>query len=920
MKKWLITALICFFLMPVLVNAEDWTDDAQGESSSGGKGVCNTPSSCYCVYNNRNFGAAKVSIKYYVNGQLHTTLNDTPVIIYNGSSGYVTTNFGSLGLPMKHWSSFPSNGQQGFAESLKSLLMNKTGSYGNMRTLFDYVLSGNSSGGYTYDSVLQKVTKGEWQNGSYGSGTGVRVIFEQLYTIMSNDKCSERASGIIYGGTVSAIAKFIQDTGYSKSNLPILENYHVLGGTTYVGMAETLYAEVKDVYGGALSGNKTISEIAKDTTGWGKGIFSPFSYLIDEPISGEESSCEDFVSINKPTCSSESYGRISDIDDWDCIFNSSSEEIKSRYMVASYGGPSGNYCKIYCKQDITAELPGNNLALSQGRYAVVGSQNINVPQLSPIKYNGIKNCVITSDGELNQINVKLFEIDYQHHDNLVNSAWDAAQNSYANYLAAQSITYDKNNGTSRCVHSGHTDADRARCSSQATGKTEAIREKQYSSCLNNTPQTCFKHEYTYSYSATATNGAYSGSYSFSYTLNNPTTEKEFNDKKKSEVSAARGVYDNALQTYNVRVRERQKIYDSLEECTRYSESLNYSEFEPELLFEYEEPVYGNYGNRGWNLEEKKAYEDKKLHYYSNGTEVDYTYLENHKKTISFYACGTTGSKCIVSNVRYFTTSSWTAQLTKNYDYILSDKYRYILKSGESKDKLDDVDKNSMQYIDVGYGNMPIHYSTKPGDYAYKIQVSSFGENNSMNKYIYDFGTYDCNYNVSCDDILISSCDEYVNICGGRCPMSGLNVIYRTISLYSKGHAFPGIDGKGRTPGDNWNNDKLINDYIVNNRGVKDYEVYRIDPLYEIELTPGLMKIIRKYNKEQNKTLLKQYWKKDDSQGVIAGYADFSNMVCDQEGENCISSLLRGQVSGYNEIKVKGCAINGTGYTNCGTSV
>ena len=64
-------------------------------------------------------------------------------------------------------------------------------------------------------------------------------------------------------------------------------------------------------------------------------------------------------------------------------------------------------------------------------------------------------------------------------------------------------------------------------------------------------------------------------------------------------------------------------------------------------------------------------------------------------------------------------------------------------------------------------------------------------------------------------------------------------------------AFTGIDGKGRTPGDNWNIPNIIESIINKNRGVEDYEVYKESPMYEITLTPALMKTIREYNKKMN---------------------------------------------------------------------
>lgn len=110
-----------------------------------------------------------------------------------------------------------------------------------------------------------------------------------------------------------------------------------------------------------------------------------------------------------------------------------------------------------------------------------------------------------------------------------------------------------------------------------------------------------------------------------------------------------------------------------------------------------------------------------------------------------------------------------------------------------------------------------------------------------------------------------------------------NIVYRPISLVDP---FPGIDGTGRLPGDNWNRvvkidgkyTSLVDFYIKNNRGVSGYEVYNKEPLYVIELDNTKMKAIRTYNKSHD-------------------YNDFE-LSC-INGENCISDFLRGRANGFN---------------------
>ena len=93
--------------------------------------------------------------------------------------------------------------------------------------------------------------------------------------------------------------------------------------------------------------------------------------------------------------------------------------------------------------------------------------------------------------------------------------------------------------------------------------------------------------------------------------------------------------------------------------------------------------------------------------------------------------------------------------------------------------------------------------------------------------------------------------------------------YRPINL---NYPFPGQDGKGRTPGLNWNIE-AINQYITNNRGVTTEEVYKKEPLYVIKLDAKKIREIREYNKENK-------------------YDDFTLSCTLGKGTECISEFLR----------------------------
>lgn len=103
----------------------------------------------------------------------------------------------------------------------------------------------------------------------------------------------------------------------------------------------------------------------------------------------------------------------------------------------------------------------------------------------------------------------------------------------------------------------------------------------------------------------------------------------------------------------------------------------------------------------------------------------------------------------------------------------------------------------------------------------------------------------------------------------------LNLIYRPISLINP---FP----MNRKAISSWYDSMVVKSVITNNRGVNDYEVYNLEPMYDIILTPATIKEIRKYNKQHS-------------------YNDFT-LKC-TKGLYCRSSFLRDNSYIYNNINL-----------------
>ncbi|MCI9585900.1 MAG: hypothetical protein HFH45_04620 [Bacilli bacterium] len=118
-----------------------------------------------------------------------------------------------------------------------------------------------------------------------------------------------------------------------------------------------------------------------------------------------------------------------------------------------------------------------------------------------------------------------------------------------------------------------------------------------------------------------------------------------------------------------------------------------------------------------------------------------------------------------------------------------------------------------------------------------------------------------------------------------CPGKGKEIIYRTIDLKNP---FPGQTNYQRQTGANWcarlsngtitckNTNNVATTHIQNNRKNKDESVYKLKPLYEVDLNATNMKAIRDYNDS------------GDSDGKHT-YDDFT-LTC--EKGTCKSTFLR----------------------------
>lgn len=214
-----------------------------------------------------------------------------------------------------------------------------------------------------------------------------------------------------------------------------------------------------------------------------------------------------------------------------------------------------------------------------------------------------------------------------------------------------------------------------------------------------------------------------------------------------------------------------------------------------------------------------------------------------------------GDSCTVYNQNITLLKTKTVSYKSTYNWDLQDDlfrcvgidgYSY-LKCEIAENKLSGSNNYFGKYknfIKLDSSNFPVNFNSKPTVHDIKI-----------------------NYN--CDNATNNTCHYSVTECiGSKCPdptpcdptkekcdtnnNGKIDIIYRTISL---SNPFP-----NRTPGDNWNKNNYVSDYITNNRNVKEDEVYDKEPMYTIELTPSLIREIRNDNKSVNYGDLNLYCK------------------------------------------------------------
>lgn len=771
-----------------------------------------------------------------------------------------------------------------------------------------------------------------------GAGYYATSQFNKSYENYSNAKWTNARTGNKQGGLVSGVSTFVWRISdlFGTNKCATLQEKDLCTNANWQECCSCTQAAKNEAAG------YTVSSAAK-------AKYASENYPTCAPIT--QTTCKYELDVKVPTaCATTKSGKVSDKATWKCIFESDKTSndttVQTNYKISSFSNP---YCTIYCQEEIEYNMPGSGTTVTAGSWFKLGSYSGN-GILGPISYQGVKTCRPTDKAQSSkgEINLQQFLKDLAAVEKQIIAAWDKwqyaeLQKEVINNAVAKTwsdlctdnwcVDYDpcptEKNPNKRCC------VDRDYCSKYQTGTYYDYTNKTY-------------YGSTAGYTAKST-GFSDGS---CRCKTNNTCGKTCDAKETVDTAGPKAAYIALLE-------KRDRMIENIRKCSSFYDE--YNEFKPTVDFYYKDSIYEqtvtlkgkgqatsetNFfisGNATGSSSASSKTSTNSVANESTGTasfqangSVNKGYTKNYTDPTfgaGIWNCGTsvTKAKCTARKTLTYPINIWWEQkTTRTYSYTLPDGLnQYVNKpSGYSSDS-----PISTNYTYIPFSNLPIHYSTNPGTYEYKVMVTSFGSSDKFSKYVLNGNpfnkknykkdtTYKCNYTVKCQKTIIctpSSCDKSCD------EPKGTDLIYRTISLY---YPFPGENATTtnlRAPGANWTSSMSydpITSYIYENRGVDYYEVYQLDPMYEVDLTPSLMRKIKAYN-DQQESISETYYNGSNVQSGKSitgklGYSDFT-LVCktDASGSKagqCTSSVIR-------SWGVKGCAIkNSSGYTNCGNTV
>ena len=597
---------------------------------------------------------------------------------------------------------------------------------------------------------------------------------------------------------------------------------------------------------------------------------------VEYEVKEDERVCPAFITWESKVdtnCYSE-LSSYSDAYDWEsCVYtdNTMKED--------NYG--DSTYCPVYCIENFSAYVTNNTPSVKAGTNFVFPNSNNSL--------SGQRWC------KTKEIDYEQFLIDLEYANSQVVEYYrlwkmeEDRDNAVKQFVASEEANCatfcDENEGGIECCTGGHE------APQQCDGMPEGVMCDVFT-C--DTYTTEYPHGHTHYFPATGR--AYRGGVTIDG-VGHPVTVDTWCDYDESAPVYNPDYYKGEYEKW---VRTVKAIYQRMKNCYEWGDFSDESvkkEFynvDPDVSLTYQ-GANGNKYNYNGNLNV-----DTEVNIIKDEEEC----IETEVKVITGYDSDNNRivekwpiKKCERREVQ---ADSYSALSLKD------DVYKYVNKISGLSFHAGElglyINNKYFNYIDIGYGNLPVGFATKPGLYGWStssgelsifytnighldengesriekvIKVEAAKQNKSEYNKIY------CDYEVT-NGIVPDEIDPN----DPNVP-DGVRLIYRPIDLHNP---FPSIDGSGRDTGANWcdsksciNTNYIVDKYILHNRDVEGNDVYNLEPMYSFTLTPKIINQIREYNKNNNYDY--------DNEGIKTG------MICDKgTGEHCISEYLTELIS------------------------
>ena len=915
MKK-LILFITALFLLN-MQNVKAWDSNITGGGAGPGEGgiECYDGSgyNCYNACNGGWFFVLKVSLIYY-DGSSYKEIK-SPILVgdYSGyapaSNAWIQAVFGSQAGNIHHWTRLSGLNYKssGFANRVKNAVD------ADLNWLLG--LMGTSTAQVESDIRNGKYPKHKRASGNIND-TGVRLIVQPLYGFSETYDCYSYPR--MYYGTIQAIASIMRGS-HMPMTFDRAQNY-----------AHLLELQKDDIGHRANYGDGSYDALASGSNGYGMGIFTPWD---NTPVD--------------PRCNPDYEGIYTCCDRYGIYYGNEANNTSGR---DSSGKPTGNLTRKLTRDEIARECPKKCDVNAEGvefccaKYGITPKENhkynttqyltrvITAYELENSTCNPefckytfeekqTPQCDVSNIGYITDANNEwrcVFTSSKSKYSEVKNHFKDlAAKNDYCEIYCTEKVSYElPKKGT--VTHAGQSmyvmdDALEptiwpikykvekiCRTTAAQGDRSGKINYEKFEEDINKL-NTAMKNAwnayriYQTRQKACSTGGkaSYDGK---EYTCDKPDYSSEINKAKKD---------------YEILSKGLKSAFSQINQCNNH---IPRAKLEPQLKLTYEEPIYGD----TFNLKPSSIVSTIKTKYYRSGNATDGTgdYQKTAIKTqIRVADCKT--ENCNSFKYVTYDRAVWVeTNYTKELEYKLDGNvYKYISKY--SNRSFHTPGEAGEFFETMRFSNLPTHLSTLPGDYPFKIYTSTIDDTNKFYKYFFSGNTfagkkynykktYNCTYNISCEQVFSKKdCDAFKAACPDEYSKHGCtsSLIFRPIPLTkaSEGHALAFLtqDGKKRDPGKNWNNASVVDAIILNNRNVEGNNVYKLDPMYEITLTPQLMNKIREYNSSQNKKIISVYGDSDKSTTGVAGYTSYTNF--EMKDGHFISNNIR-------NWGVRGCAI------------